>query len=305
MVLHTQQVWGTTIAPQVGRSIPPRASWEQRSAREHHARVSAATGACDAQWRLKPVYGLGQLAQSALRARTVATRISASVEQTLHRSDHRPKAVLTRSRQPRSPQASRGLRCTPEQLSTGQADQAAPSSRQPWQSLCCRNSSLRVRRRNVSAAATAVCECDAATSLLPKQQLWECDAAAARRLNRSTTGASARSLQELVWTTSPWRTCCPHAGQTPALWEKIRQAWTRREPVHSESIRRRPRWLVHLGKTLSHLKHCRCTPLPLINGELIRCTSPLGRCCLHDAANWLDNTILIAPGHHAALAATL
>ena len=36
--------------------------------------------------------------------------------------------------------------------------------------LCCRNSSLRVRRRNVSAAATAVCECDAATSLLPQQQ---------------------------------------------------------------------------------------------------------------------------------------
>ena len=38
------------------------------------------------------------------------------------------------------------------------------------QRLCCRNSSLRVRRRNVSAAATAVCKCDAATSLLPQQQ---------------------------------------------------------------------------------------------------------------------------------------
>ena len=45
-----------------------------------------------------------------------------------------------------------------------------------------------------SAAATAVCNSDAATS---------------RRLNRSTTGAGAQSLQELMWTTSPRRTCCP------------------------------------------------------------------------------------------------
>ena len=50
----------------------------------------------------------GRNQQSASRARTLAPRIAASV----HRSDHRPKSVLTRSRQPLSAQALRGLSCT-------------------------------------------------------------------------------------------------------------------------------------------------------------------------------------------------
>ena len=112
--------------------------------------------------------------------------------------------------------------CTPSQALSCVTTSAGATA---IQRICCRNSSLRVRRRNVSAAATAVCKCDAATSLLPQQRsasvtpqglccrnsslrMWRLNASAAATAVCECDAATSLLSQQQCANVTPQRLCC-------------------------------------------------------------------------------------------------